>query len=335
MNLNKRQKLLLVLGGGAIVLVLLWLGGGAMQLKESAAGSKVMARTGGGAEMMYAPSSPSGAMAGASEAPREMAKSAMQVAQADSSADGDGRQIVSAQFKTVASSTQDRYLIRNGSISIEVKDVKVALDKLTEATKVRGGYVGTLTESTDGLGVRTVTVEVRLPAQQFEATKTQLEGMGKVKDQSVSAEDVTEEFVDSQARLRNLNRTELRLLAHLDKTGKMSDTLLVERELGRIRQESEQIEGRLRFLSNRVKFSSLTVTISGTPGALPIQPVDTYSSARVATDASRSLLEFAQGVWARLIWLGIWAVVWLPLGIVVLVVGRRVYRATATPKATA
>ena len=75
----------------------------------------------------------------------------------------------------------------------------------------------------------------------------QVEGLGKILDKQVNTEDVTEEFVDSSARVRNLKSAELRLLDHLTKTGKLSDTLLIEKELTRVRQEVEQIEGRLKI----------------------------------------------------------------------------------------
>src|SRR4051794_319547 len=80
-------------------------------------------------------------------------------------------------------------------------------------------------ESVDALGRRSVTTKVRIPFTRFDSSLQQIESLGKVLDKQITAEDVTEEFVDSQAKLRNLQRTELCLLAHLDHTGRLPDIL--------------------------------------------------------------------------------------------------------------
>src|SRR5207248_5952700 len=123
------------------------------------------------------------------------------------------------------------------------------------------------------------------------------------------------EFVDSQATLRNLQQTESRLLAHLNRTGRLADTLLVEKELTRVRGEIERLEGRLRFLSHRVLFSTLTVTISEAPRPEPIVPAQSYSSGQQLSEAVRSLVAFGQLLWTGAIWLGIWSAVWAPLAL--------------------
>src|SRR6185503_15131936 len=140
-----------------------------------------------------------------------------------------------------------------------------------------------------------------------------LESLGKVLERQVTAEDVTEEFVDSQARLRNLKRTEARLLEHLGRTGKLSDTLLVEKELARVRQEAEQLEGRLRFLSHRIAFSTITVTLREAAREQALVPPEHYSGGKVASDATRNLVEFGQNLLSIAIWIGVWAIVWVPI----------------------
>jgi len=78
---------------------------------------------------------------------------------------------------------------------------------------------------------------------------------------SSSGRDVTEEYIDLEARLRNLRRQEERLLEILDRAESVKDVLEVERELGRVRGEIERLEGRLRYLSNRVEFATITVEL--------------------------------------------------------------------------
>lgn len=221
-----------------------------------------------------------------------------------------------APSAAITAPSPDRYLIRNAIVVLEVKDARVANDQLLAAVREAKGYVSNLNETTDSLGARTVTLQVRVPATLFDSSMQALTSLGKVTDKKVTAEDVTEEYVDTQSTLRNLNKTEARLIDHLSRTGKLSDTLLIEKELTRVREEIEKREGRLRFLAHRVEFSTIDVTLREAPRAQSPVPAESYSTGKQATDATRSLVEFLLGVWTIAIWLGIWAVVWVPIVVV-------------------
>ena len=209
-------------------------------------------------------------------------------------------------------SEPDRYLIKNATMSVETADVRGGAKQLAEMAKSIQGYVSDSHEAVDGIGSRSVTMTVRVPYQQFESATLRIEALGKVQDKQVSAEDVTEEFVDTTARTRNLKKSEERLLNHLTHTGKLSDTLEIETELTRVREEIEKTEGRLRFLAHRIAYSTFNVTFRETPHAQTVTPAESFSSGKTATDAGRSLIVFLQSVWSIAIWLGIWAIVWLP-----------------------
>jgi hypothetical protein len=144
-----------------------------------------------------------------------------------------------------------------------------------------------------------------------------------VAEKQITAEDVTEEFVDSQAKLHNLQRTELRLLQHLNQTARLSDILLVEREVNRVRGEIEQLQGRLRFLEHRIAFSTITLTLSEAPRPQQVVPEQSYSGGKQASDAMRSLVSFLQVIWTTAIWVAVWAVVWIPAAVVLWLGYRR------------
>ena len=207
----------------------------------------------------------------------------------------------------------DRYLIKNATIAIEVADARKAGDALVSAVRDAGGHVAGLRETRDGLGHLAAVIEIRVPASTFETTMVRLDALGKVLDRQVTTQDVTEEFVDASARLRTMKRTEERILDHLNRTAKLEDILKVEGELGRYRERIEQLEGRLRFLQDRVAFSTIKVTLSETPKAESPVPPETFSTAQVASEASRALVGFAQALWLRAIWIAIWTPVWAPL----------------------
>ena len=217
----------------------------------------------------------------------------------------------------------DRYLIKNATVRIEALDARKVAEQMIAFARGAHGYVSDSHETVDGLGTRSITLQVRVPASQFDVSMQQMETLGKILDKQVNTEDVTEEFVDSSARLRNLKSAELRLLDHLTKTGKLSDTLLIEKELTRVRQEVEQIEGRLKFLAHRVAYSTFNMTIQETPRPQTIVPPQTFSSGKVASDAARSVVEFGQSLWSAVIWLGIWGIFWLPIALLARVLLRR------------
>ena len=228
-------------------------------------------------------------------------------------------------------SQPDRYLIKNASLTLEVKDARDASQKLAATIQVSRGYLADMQESVDALGAGSITMTVRVPARRFDGAMTDIESLGKVLDRHVGAEDVTEEFVDSQSRLRNLKRTEDRLLAHLVRTGRLSDTLLVEKELTRVRQAIEQLEGRLRFLTHRIAYSSIEVTLREAAKAQPLTPPISYSSAQVASEATRTLVGFGQSVWSILIWLAIWSPVWVLTAVLAWLIYRRTRRVESKP----
>jgi len=214
----------------------------------------------------------------------------------------------------LASSQPPRYLIRTASLTLEVGEIPQALEKLTQTAKDYGGYLSDLQEWTDELGNQSATVTFRVPASRFDEALRTVRALGKTLSVQVTSEDVTEEYVDVEAQLRNLKRTEERLLGHLSRTGRLADTLAVERELSRVRQEIERLEGRMRFLSHRVAYCSLMVMLRQRARAQPLVPPETFSTARVASDAVRSLVAFARSLWTVLVWLAVWAAVWVPLG---------------------
>lgn len=221
----------------------------------------------------------------------------------------------SSTLTALQESRPDRYLIRNATLTVEVRDARQAARTLIAAVGAARGYVAEAHESVDELGRRSVVVTVRVPFGRFDGSLAQIEALGKVLDKQVTAEDVTEEFVDSQARLRNLQASEQRLLAHLNQAVRLADILLVENALTRVRGEIEQLEGRLRYLAHRIAYSTLAVTLSEAPRSQPVVPPESYSSGKVASDAMRSLLAFGQVAWSGAIWLTVWAVVWVPLAL--------------------
>ncbi len=177
-----------------------------------------------------------------------------------------------------ATDPASRLVIRTGQAGIEVDSLEPALDLLRMTTARIGGFVGNANVQTGRNQVRQATVEIKGPAGRFDDLTDGLRPLGRVEFLNVGAEDVSEEFVDLTARTANARRMEERLLELLaTRTGKLQDVLSVERELARVREEIERMEGRLRYLKTRSQLSTLSVAmheppplVSPTPGRNPL-----------------------------------------------------------------
>lgn len=221
----------------------------------------------------------------------------------------------------------DRHLIKMAQISLQTDDPAAAAQNLTQSVVSRGGYVANLQESANGLGQRSVQMELRVPAAALDETLRQMEPLGKLLNKHISTQDVTEEFVDTDARMRNLKKTEERILDHLNRLATLDDILKVEQELSRVRGQIEGMEGRLRFLGHSVDFSSIQVSLIEVPKAEPVTPPEGFSTRQVFTSALRSLVTVLLKVWIATIWIAVWSPIWIVVGgIPLFVVWRRLRR---------
>ncbi|MEO7999494.1 MAG: DUF4349 domain-containing protein, partial [Gemmatimonadaceae bacterium] len=162
-------------------------------------------------------------------------------------------QVANASAAAVVTPTM---VIRNGTATIEVDSLELAIDAVQKLAVSMGGYVGNTTQTTGSNMVRSAEIELKIPSARYDATVGNLRPIGKIESQTSTAEDVGEEFFDVTARQANAHRLEERLIALLaTRTGKLDDVLAVERELARVREEIERYEGRLRYLKSHVSTS--------------------------------------------------------------------------------
>ena len=153
-------------------------------------------------------------------------------------------------------------VIRTGTATIKVDSLAPAIARLRTIAQQLGGYVGATSISIGSEQLRSATVELKVPAPRWNQLLEGIKPIGVLEHQEESAEDVGEEYVDVSARVANAQRLESRLIALLaNRTGKLSDALEVEQQLGRVREEIERYQGRLRFLSSRAALSTMTVTL--------------------------------------------------------------------------
>lgn len=153
-------------------------------------------------------------------------------------------------------------IIRTGNASIEIDSLETAISAARALASRMGGYVANTAIQSGRNQYRSASIEIKLPADRFDAALEGLSPLGKVEGVNVSTEDVGEEFTDLSARATNAHRLEARLIELIaSRTGKLSDVLEIERELARVREEIERMEGRMRYLKSRAAISTLTLNI--------------------------------------------------------------------------
>jgi len=153
-------------------------------------------------------------------------------------------------------------IIRTGQVSLEVDSLAPAIARVRALAERIGGYIANTEIQTGQERFHSATIEIKVPSERFEDALQGLKPIGKVESINVQAEDVGEEFVDVNARVQNDRRFEARLLDLLSThTGKLADVIELEQELGRVREEIERYEGRLRYLKAHAATSSLSITV--------------------------------------------------------------------------
>jgi hypothetical protein len=162
-------------------------------------------------------------------------------------------------------------IIKNADITLQVKDGTFT-DHFQHATLVAARHGGFVSSSQTASGkLHSGTIVIRVPASQFEAALTELKGLGTVMAENITGQDVTSQFVDLQARLRNWESQETVLLRLMNSATTIEDSIKVQRELQDVQLAIEQIRGQLRVLSDQTELSTITTSMAEA-GAVPSKP---------------------------------------------------------------
>jgi len=172
-----------------------------------------------------------------------------------------------ADAANIASQALERKIIRNAALTVEVTSPGDSQHKIVSIAESHQGFVVT-SEATQRASEdrtkpeMTVTLSVRVPAAQFNQVMDEIRAVGaRVIQEKVTGQDVTEEFMDLEARIKNQKALELQFLEIMKRAGKVDDALSVQRQLAEVRTEIEKLEGRRRFLENQSSLSTINVTL--------------------------------------------------------------------------
>lgn len=217
----------------------------------------------------------------------------------------------------------DRMVIKESTMSLMVKDVAESIKTIQIAAEKSGGYLinshlSKPQESGSG------SISVRVPESKLADTLAEFRKAGlRVVDEYIAGIDVTDQYVDLEARLATLNKTKAKFEQILEQAVQVQDLLNVQRELVNLQQQIDSIKGQQQYLSQSAKLSKVTVYLSTDEFSLPYSPADPWRPNVVFKLAVRSLVGTLRGAGTAVIWLGVYAVVWMPILAVIWVIKRK------------
>jgi hypothetical protein len=208
-------------------------------------------------------------------------------------------------------SSVERKIVKNAEVSVLVEDSDIAIDRLTQVVSDVNGYIVSsrvwYQPHTDGENYKYATVTLGIPVDRFEVAMRRVRGLAvQVLDENASGEDVTDQFVDLQSRLSNLEATQARIQSFLEDAKTVDEALRINQELAAIEAQIEEVKGRMNYLADRSAFSTITVTIS--PDLPEIEPVPVpkprpWTPSDTLKEATKTLVKAYQGIAEFAIWM--------------------------------
>lgn len=227
-----------------------------------------------------------------------------------------------------APEVKNRMVVQESSLSLLVKDVRQALTSVKGKIESLGGYI---VESNLSSPEQSPSGQIilRVPQEKLDEALIFLRAQAvKVVSENLSGSDVTDQFVDNEARLKILNANKARFEEIMAKAVTVEDILRVQQEIFNLQTQIDAIVGQQNYLTKTAQTSRITVYLSTDELALPYAPSDSWRPEVILKNAVRSLLKTLQNLGTLIIWLAVYGVVWVP----VLLVAFLIYRRFAKPR---
>jgi hypothetical protein len=226
----------------------------------------------------------------------------------------------------------DRKIIRNAELSLQTQDPVAGQQRVESIAESLGGFVVDTdvkhSSSSNQLPPdTTITTSIRVPSKRFGEALDAIRGLGsRVLDEKETGQDVTEEFIDLEARIRTQKALENQFLEIMKRATKVSDALEVQREISEVRGEIERLEGRRRYLENKSSLSTIKVTLQTTPPIITATQAGFGENIRQAAgdsvDTAAAIINGAIRIVGVMI--PVTLLILLPIGLVLRVFWRRI-----------
>ena len=213
-------------------------------------------------------------------------------------------------------------LIKRAQLRLVVDSIDDSLKQTSQTIRTHQGDILDLQDNQIEAVQRTAYLRIRVPQANLDPLLAALGELGTVQQQGLSAEDVSTQIVDAQARLRNLRKSEESLLTIMERSGEISHVLEVSRELSRVREQIEQIDARVQNLQTQVRYSTVDLTLAAAVASQPIGRPLGETIGATWRDATQSVGDLTVG----LMQVGLWLLAYSPYLLVVITAGVLGYR---------
>lgn len=229
-------------------------------------------------------------------------------------------------------SLDNRLVVKESNLSLLVNEVRQTADQIITYAKDIGGYMVSVSYARPSESPFS-SITIRVPVDKFDESLTYFRSLAvKVTSENLIGTDVTEEYKDIEASLTTLRRTQDKFNSLLDKAVSVQDILTIQRELINLQQQIDSLIGQKKAIEQNVQLTKITIYLSTDELALPYAPDKEFRPTLIFKQAVRSLVTTVRSGMEFLIWIGVYAVVWIPILLILLLYKRWKQKRTITIK---
>ncbi|MEZ0325837.1 MAG: DUF4349 domain-containing protein [Fimbriimonas sp.] len=216
------------------------------------------------------------------------------------------------QLASQRSVIQNRLVIRHADLTLRVDNLEKVEKNVQKLVRGFGGYVDNASSTDLDSDHPTLTVSMRVPSQSFDEAMSQIEALGIRTGKSIKSEDVTEQVVDMDARIKSMLVQEETYRALLKAARRLDDVISLQQQLTDVRGQIESIQGQRKSLASQASLSSISLTL--TQSAIAHQaPKDPNWLAQTWGESTTQMGSLLRGVAAFAIWFAVFCPLWVPL----------------------
>lgn len=210
----------------------------------------------------------------------------------------------------------NRLVIESSNVSLLVSDVVSVKDQIIEYAQTNGGYMVS-SHTSNPQDAPNAQVTIRIPSSQLKPTLAFLHGLSiKVVSENLDGMDVTDQYVDIDAQIANLEKTKVRFESILNTATEVSDIANLSQQIIQIQNQIDSYKGQQLALEKNAQLAKITIYLSTDEIALPYAPSETWRPEVIVKLAVRSMISHLRSVGTIVIWIGVYSLIWIPLGLV-------------------
>lgn len=217
----------------------------------------------------------------------------------------------------------NRMMVKDSYLSLLVENVNQTQELIVKKTEQLGGYLVN-SNLNNPQEAATATITIRVPSKKLNQALEYFRELSiKVISENLSGYDVTDQYVDNEARLATLMKTKAKFEEILERATKIEDILNVQREIINLQAQIDSIKGQQQYLEQNSALAKVTIYLSTDELSLPYAPTELWRPEVIFKQAVRSLIGNLRKIGTLIIWLAVYSVIWLPLGLIVYFVSRK------------